>query len=119
MGRKLILSLVVASLLAAPSVVGTAHADDESDSAALSFLLSLDEYGVTYATGDKAIAAGNALCGQLRSGMDPWAVRDYWASEFGTTRTAGALIASASRYLCPEQLEILDNQIRNRPPDIG
>lgn len=104
--------------LAAATVLGssTAHADEVDDAL---FIADLHKFGVTYSTTDSALQAGNQLCGQLRGGVDSFDVRDFWADKFGSTRTAAALMASAARHLCPEQLTILDNQIRNRPPDIG
>lgn len=104
----------VAAVLAAMTAP-LAHADDSND---LLFVLDLHKFGITYGTTDSALRAGNQLCAQLRSGTDPWAVRDYWADRLGTTQKAGALMASAARYLCPEQLAILDNLARNQPPDI-
>ncbi|MCB0931053.1 MAG: DUF732 domain-containing protein [Mycobacterium sp.] len=110
-------SAAVAVLLAAPTVVGTAHADDDAE---VAYILSLNQYGVTYASPGSAILAGYQACGQLRSGPPSNfpAIKDYWADKFGSFRTGSAVVAAASRYLCPEQLAIIDNWIRSQPPDI-
>lgn len=107
----------VAAVLAAmiAPLAPIAHADNSND---LLFVLDLSNRGVTYGTTDSALQAGNQLCAQLRGGTDPWAVRDYWADRLGTTQKAGTLMASAARYLCPEQLAILDSHARNQTPDI-
>lgn len=56
-------SAAVAVLLAAPTVVGTAHADDDAE---VAYILSLNQYGVTYASPGSAMLAGYQACGQLR-----------------------------------------------------
>lgn len=107
---------VVAVLAAAVvALAPVAHADDSQD---LLFILDMHKFGISYSTSDAALRAGNQLCAQLRGGTDPWAVRDYWADRLGSTQKAANLMGSATRYLCHEQFEILDNIARSQPPDI-
>lgn len=111
-----VLGPVFAALVATPVLsAGTAHADDVDN---LVFLAYLNEHGVTYGSAETAIQAGQQVCRQLRGGVDPWDVRNYWVDRLGTPQKASGLIVAASSYLCYEQLEILDNYYANQPPDI-
>lgn len=81
-----------------------AHANPESTDAA--FLTSLQSAGLTFASNDRAIAAGHSVCGLIENGMSGLqVVKDVTSDNPGLSMDDAAQFAAiAANSYCPQQL---------------
>lgn len=94
------LLLIGAAIAAAPS----AHADPQQDY--LDMLRSTYGFNVTDSNRHTLLAAGNAICGDLRAGTSPETeIRAIFRSvPNATEKQAGNLVSAAQFKLCPDTI---------------
>ncbi|MBS4730213.1 DUF732 domain-containing protein [Mycobacterium sp. SM1] len=102
--------VVVSSAIAAIGVAAPAYADPDGDDA--SFLAALKQAGITYASPDRAISAGKAVCDQLSDGATaPDLVHQLTSVNPGFTGNGAIKFAGiAASVYCPAQLQSTDSE---------